>query len=67
MNSTDDAAKFWPYDPESSIADIKAFAQNFKCIDQDLEIFGSYNSARAQHLAILFKKCDPSKRSCRSE
>ena len=63
----DDLVKFWPYDSERSIVDVKAFEKNFRCIDDDLEVYGSYNSARAKHLAIIFKKCNPSKRECKSE
>ena len=63
--SEDDPVKFWPY-TDTSIGDISAFAKNFKCIDDNLEVYGDYNSARAQHLSILFEKCNPSKRACKS-
>ena len=41
-----DMKKFWPYH-ESHGTDISAFAHKFMCIDQNLEVYGSYNSAKA--------------------
>ena len=45
-SSEGDPVKFWPY-PASSIGDVKAFAKNFRCTDEDLQVYGDYNSARA--------------------
>ena len=47
--------------------DISAFSHKFMCIDEDIEIYGSYNSAKAQHLSIIFKKCDKNVRKCKSD
>ena len=38
------------------------------CIDEELEIFGEFDSNQAQNLMIVFDKCDPEKRDkCKSE
>ena len=61
-----DGKRFWPYH-ESLRTDVSTFAHKFMCIDQNIEVYGSYNSAKAQHLSIIFKKCDSAVRTCKSD
>ena len=44
---------------ESSKSEVETFKKKFKCVDKKyLEIWGDYNSAKAQQLAFKFKMCE---------
>ena len=47
---------FWKVN-ERSRRDVENFKPKFKCIDQDIQIQGDYNSDVAQRLEIQFVKC----------
>lgn len=35
-----------------------------KCIDEDFELYGDFDTNFAQNLMIVFDRCDPSERVC---
>ena len=35
-----------------------------KCVDEDFQIYGEYNTNIASNLMIVFETCDPEKRDC---
>ena len=44
---------------ENSVNEIKTYRKKFKCIDnKNLKIWGVYNSAKAQQIAVKFRMCD---------
>ena len=44
---------------KTSLAEVQIYRKKFKCVDQkDLVIWGDYNSAKAQQLAVKFKLCE---------
>ena len=38
-----------------------------KCIEDDFEVFGDYNTYAARNLMITFEMCDSNERQCKSE
>ena len=47
---------------ESSKSEVETWKKKFKCIPrEDLVIWGDYNSAKAQQIAVKFDMCDKSK------
>ena len=56
---------------QNSYDDTKFYAKKFKCFDNDIEIYGDYNSAKAKVLKIGFEKCNNNtiepKNTCHSE
>ena len=44
------------------------YAQKLWCLDEQIYVHGTYDSAHANNLAINIKRCDPTKRStCKSD
>ena len=61
------STKFWPYH-QTALPDIDRFSKKFQCFDENLKVFGTYNSMKAQNLAIQYTKCDVTKRlTCKTE
>ena len=42
------------------------FRNKMKCTDVKYEIWGDYDSGVTANLQIVFDKCDPEKRACKS-
>ena len=43
-------------------------SKRFKCINEPYDIWGDYNSDRAQNLMIVYELCDPKIRTtCKSQ
>ena len=40
---------------------------SLKCIDDDFEISGNFNSDTASNLMVVFEICDSSKQTCKDE
>ena len=40
---------------------------SMKCIEDDFEVFGDYNTYAARNLMITFEMCDSNERQCKSE
>ena len=38
-----------------------------KCIDEEFEIKGNYDTDSASNLLIVFEKCDSSQRKCKTD
>ena len=36
------------------------------CIDEPYEMFGDYESETASNLIVVYEKCDPERRKCKS-
>ena len=45
----------------------KRFLPFLHCIDESYDIFGDFNSDYASNLAVIFKRCDPTERKCKSD
>ena len=58
--------KFYEID-SSQRPDLELYGRQLQCFEDDLEIFGTYNSVKAQSLMIQFIACDSEKRACKSE
>ena len=44
---------------EQQLNEVLTYKKKFKCVDRDeLEIWGDYNSPKAQQLAFKFKMCE---------
>ena len=63
-----ESAKFYKLS-ESSKTYTEYYADRLMCIDEEIEIYGAFNSVKAKHLSINFVKCDPAKYegTCASE
>ena len=60
-------SKFYPVEP-FYYHYLKTYFPKMKCIDDEIYIYGDYNSKSAQVLNLIFEACDPEKRStCKSE
>ena len=59
-------ARFYPPHP-NSIGFMKFYRKKLNCIEDDIEIYGNYESDEASHLQIQFERCNPEKRSCKTE
>ena len=47
---------------------FNAYKKNIKCMDEELEIYGEYNSEEAKNLLITIEKCDRAQRNdCKSD
>lgn len=53
---------FWTIHTNSE--SYKPYLPTLKCIDEDFELFGDFDTNVAQNLMIVFDKCDPKVRSC---
>ena len=40
---------------------------NLKCIDEDLSIYGDFNTYTASNLMVTFERCNPKERTCKSK
>ena len=49
------------------MAKFETFNSKMKCIDEEFQIWGDYNSDDGQNLMVVFEKCDPGERECESE
>ena len=60
-------SKFYPTN-EFSERTISLYQNSIKCIDQDqISLNGHYDSSQANNLMIVFEKCNPNLRLCKSE
>ena len=58
---------FFPPDPKQ-VNFIWTYHPKMHCFENKIKLQGEYDSSKARHLAIVFEKCDPKKRStCKSE
>ena len=57
---------FYPVTPTNE-ADVNTYGPKMKCIREPYSLFGNFNSDAASTLLIIFEKCDPTKRTCKSE
>ena len=55
--------------PTSSVSeyDVQTYGPKMKCIREDYQILGNFNTNMASNLMVVFEKCDPTQRSCKSE
>lgn len=44
-----------------------AYVDKMKCIDEQYDIFGDFNTNNAANLMVTFEKCDPTVRQCKSK
>ena len=59
--------KFFP-SFEQQRKDIAKYGPKLNCLNQDIDIYGNYNSQRGSTLFLAVEKCDPSKRStCKND
>ena len=56
---------FYPLHEKTNSAIVSSTIM--KCIDEPFEIKGEFNTNTAANLMIVFDKCDPTKRTCKSE
>ena len=50
---------------ESSVNEVKTYKKKFKCInEEEIVIWGDYNSQKAQQIAVNFKMCEPGVGEC---
>ena len=49
-----------------SVADIGTYGKKLKCIDDEFTISGNYDTSIASNLQVVFQKCDPQIRVCKS-
>ena len=48
--------------------DMDYYWRKFRCLDDEVEIFGDFNSAKGQEFVIAFEKCDNTTRTtCKSD
>lgn len=52
---------------ENSEADLRTYGHKLKCIREPYNIFGDFNTYGTASLMVIFEKCDPSVRTCKSE
>ena len=57
---------FFPLNPVSE-DDFRSYGPKLKCIKDPFKLFGNFNSNAASNLMVVFEKCDPSERTCKSE
>ena len=57
VEGKEDESSFYPIHA-NSFGDVKYYAKKFFCFDDDIEIQGDYNSARARLLKMSFEVCD---------
>ena len=59
-------SKFYPFSATSR-HDAEVYSQKMYCLDNDIEIFGSYTSDAASHLVLRLELCNPEERTtCKS-
>ena len=46
---------------------LKKYANKLKCLEEDIEIYGNYDTSVFANLMIVFEKCDRTIRTCKSE
>ena len=54
-------SKFYPMHFKSFI--FKKYVPKMKCIDEDIEIYGDFNTNIASSLLVVFETCDPEQRT----
>lgn len=59
-------SKFYPLNPISE-GDVGTYGPKMKCVKEDFSLVGNFNTGKASNLMIIFEKCDPTKRICKSE
>ena len=66
MADSNEEPLFFPLNPVSE-DDFKFYGPKLKCIKEPFKLFGNFNSNSSSNLMVVFEKCDPSKRTCKSE
>lgn len=55
---SDESSKFYPL-TDQALVDVPIFGHLFKCLDEDVEMFGNFDAAAASNLVVGFMLCDP--------
>ena len=45
---------------------LTAYMDTLYCINEPFEMFGDYESETASNLIVVYEKCDPERRKCKS-
>ena len=45
---------------------LTTYMDSLYCIDEPYEMFGDYESETASNLIVVYEKCDPERRKCKS-
>lgn len=54
--------------PQTKIEDFKLLIGSLRCIDEDVELYGSFNSLHASTLQFSFSQCNPAvRKTCKSK
>ena len=56
-DGTSGESKFYPLSSQYQES-FNTIKKSMKCLDEEVEIYGDYNSDRAKHLVIAVEKCD---------
>ena len=68
VNGSNKQSKFYATDVYSERS-LQLYWNNLKCIDDSeyLSIKGNYDSVEASNMMIVFEKCDPTIRTCKTQ
>ena len=62
---TDFQEHFFPLHP--SMIQFVHWTKKMKCTDAPYQLWGDYDSDKTSNLQVVFDKCDPTKRTCKTE
>ena len=67
LDNSNSLSNFYPINKYSEL-NQQFYGLKLKCIDnEELSVYGNYDSGAAQNLMVVFERCDPAKRVCKSE
>ena len=55
-------APFFPMHFKSK--SFKSYVPKMKCVDEDFQVYGDFNTNIAQNFMVVFESCDPEMRTC---
>ena len=66
-SQSDEDSNFFQLNIHSRV-DVEIFGHRLKCLEEDISMFGHYDSSATQNLMVAFMSCDPKSRNdCKSE